>query len=172
VTTWHAEFADDLAELGGVVHDAWFDIDGVVHDEACQTLVIPFAQEWEWGPMLEDPAWPDAPKPELTRTTWRYREERVPFMRGTLRIADVESVAIDKGARDAAMLLGIRYDSTTRSITVEGVSGNLLVRVQRLHVTVEFLPEVVLYVRRRHGRFGGASDVPLWSERLERAPAA
>jgi hypothetical protein len=132
VTTWHAEFVEDLAEVAGAVHDAWFDIDDLVHDVASQTLVIPFAQEWDWGRMREDAAWRDAPKPELTRATWRYREERVPFMRGALRIASVESVAIDERAGDAAMLLGIRYDVTTRAVTVEGVSGNVSAHVQDL----------------------------------------
>jgi hypothetical protein len=161
VTTWHAESASDLADIAGLIHDAWFDVEDVAHDVETRTLVIPFAQEWDWGPMREDPAWRDAPKPELTKTTWRYREERVPFVRGTLRIADVESVAIDASAGDAAMLLGIRYDTTTDCVTVEGVSGNLSAHVQRLNVSAELRTEIAHYVRRRHGLLGGVSDVPL-----------
>jgi hypothetical protein len=98
----------------------------------------------------------------LVKTTWRYREERVPFMRGTLRIAAVESVALDRGASDAAMLLGVRYDRDTRYVTVEGASGDLGARVHRLDVTAELVNEVALFVRRRYHRFGGESDEPLW----------
>ncbi len=136
------------------------------HDEATKVLVVPFAQEWEWGPMLDDPAWRDAPKPELLKTTPRSREARVPFMRGTLRIAAADSVTLDRGAGDAAMLLGLRYDSAARNVTVEGVSGDLSARVHRLDVTAELVNEVALYVR-RHRRPFGVSDRPLWeSSRL------
>ncbi len=166
MTTWHAETPKGLEEVAGVIHDAWFDIDGVRHDEATQALIVPFAQEWEWGPMLDDPAWRNAPKPELLKTAWRYQEERVPFMRGTLRIAAVESVTLDRGAGDAAMLLGLRYDSAARSVTVEGESGDLGARVHRLDVTADLANEIALYVRRRHGLLW-MSDQPLWdSSRL------
>jgi hypothetical protein len=166
VTTWHAATSDALREVGGVVGDAWFDIDGVRHDEATQQLVVPFAQDWEWGPMLDDPAWRDAPKPEFVKATWRYREERVPFMRGTLRIAAVGSVSIDRDAGDAAMLLGVRYDDVTHTVTVEGVSGDLAARVDRLEVTVELSNEISIWVQRRHGRFGGVSSKPLWDSSI------
>jgi hypothetical protein len=144
VTTWHAATSDALEEVGAVIHDAWFDIDDVRH-EAMQMLVVPFAQEWEWGPMLDDPAWRKAAKPQFVKTTRRYREERVPFMRGSLRIAAVESVSIDRGAGDAAMLLGVRYDRAARTVTVEGVSGDLAARVDRLDVTAELVNEISIW---------------------------
>jgi hypothetical protein len=162
VTTWHAESTQDLAEIAGVIHDSWFDIDDVEHHATAQTLVIPFAQEWDGPPLRDDPEWRDAPKPEPTRTTWRYREEHVPFMRGVLRIAAVEAADIDRHAGDAAMLLDTRYDADTRLVTVEGVSGDLRARVQQLDVTAELVNEVALVVRRRRGLLGGASDTPLW----------
>jgi len=168
VTTWHAETPDGLEEVSGVIHDAWFDIDGVRYDETTQVLIIPFAQEGGWGPMLDDPAWRDAPKPELVRTSWRYRDERVPFVRGTLRITAVESVTLDQGAGDAAMLLELLYDSATRRLTVEGVSGDLVARVHRLDVTAELVNEVALYVRRRHGLLGVSDSAEWVSSRLLR----
>jgi hypothetical protein len=61
----HASTEEELADLSGVLGDAWFDIDRVSHDAKTRTLTIPFAQEWEWGPMLEDPQWRDAPKSGL-----------------------------------------------------------------------------------------------------------
>jgi hypothetical protein len=146
VTAWRAETTEALVEVAGVIHDAWFDMDGVSHDEATGTLVVSFAQESGWSSMLDDPAWRDAAEPEFVKATWRYREERVPFMRGTLRIAAVESVALDQGAGDPAMLLGIVYDRAAHSITVEGVSGDVKVRVSRLDVTAELVNEVSLWV--------------------------
>jgi hypothetical protein len=55
VTTWHAETLHGLEEFAGVIHDAWFDIDDVRHDKATHALIIPFAQEWDYGPTLDDP---------------------------------------------------------------------------------------------------------------------
>ena len=59
---WHAS-EEEPADLSGVPGDAWLDIDRVSHDANTRTLTIPFAQEWEGGPMLEDPR--DAPKSGL-----------------------------------------------------------------------------------------------------------
>ena len=154
MTTWHAGTAQGLAEIGGVIHDAWFDIDGVRHDEATQMLIVPFAQQGPWGPMLDDPTWRDAPKPTLLKRTWRYREERVPFMRGTLRVGAVESVAIDPDAGDAGMLLGIRFDAGKQTVIVETASGQLAARIHRLDVNADLVNEVARYVRRRYGLLG------------------
>src|SRR3954467_13664637 len=112
MTSWHADGPEALEAIGGGIHDAGVDIADVHHDEATRALAVPFAQEWGWGPMLDDPDWRHAPKPELLKTTWRYREERVPFMRGTLRIAEIESCTLDPRAGDAAMLTDLR---TTQS---------------------------------------------------------
>jgi hypothetical protein len=149
VTTWHADTPEALNEVAGVIHDAWFDIDDVRHDAGTQTLIVPFAQEWDWGPMLDDPAWRDAARPQVVTRIGPYRKERVPLMRGVLRIGAVESVAIDEGAGDAAMLEELRYDSAARTVTVEGISGDLRARVHRLDVTAELGSEVSRWVHRR-----------------------
>jgi hypothetical protein len=158
VNTWKAQCAADLDEISGVVHDAWFDADELVHDRAAGTLAVPFAQESEWQ---------GAPRTQFLRRTWRYTEERVPFMHGVLRVGHVVAVSQDENAGDAAMLLGVRYDESTRRVTVEGVSGSVTAVVERLDVTAELHPdEVALYVRRRRSHiFGAESDVPLWGDR-------
>ena len=81
-------------------------------------------------------------------------------MRGTLRIGAVQSIALDEGAGDAAMLLRIGFDEAAHSVTGEGVSGNLEARVNRLDVTAELVNEIALWVQRRHGMFGGVSCCP------------
>jgi len=48
VPTWIAQRVADLDEISGVIHDAWFDVDEVVHDRAAGTLTVPFAQDpWQ-----------------------------------------------------------------------------------------------------------------------------
>ena len=122
------------------------------------TLAVPFAQE---------PECQGAPRTQFVRRTWWYTEERVPFMRGVLRVGHVVAVSWDQDAGDAAMLLGVSYDDSTRRLTVRGVSGDVTAVVERLDVTAELHPDdVALYVRRRRSHLLGAeSDVPLWDER-------
>ena len=117
-----------------------------------------FAQEWG---LVEDAETPEA---ELVAVTWRYREEKVPFMRGLLRIAEIRDVELGRDIGDAASLLGLRFDDRTSRLTIDGVSGAFVVTVDVLDVTCELSRDVVaLYVRRRHGRLlGGISEVPLW----------
>ena len=159
MTVWNARTTDELDLVAGPLGDAYFDIDELEHDEGAGVLTIPFAQEGGWGPLLEDPAWRDAPRAETVRVTWRFREERVPLMRGVLTVRNVEAVAIDDGAGDAGMLLNLSYDEGTRTLTVEGVSGNLKAVVESLDITSELRPdEVALYIRRRHSVFGWSSE--------------
>jgi len=144
VAHWKAESTQELEEISSLVHDAYFDIDAVEYDEAAGALLVPFAQAG----------------PEDGRA--RSGDERVPFMRGRLVVSDVEAVDLDRAPGDAAMLVYVRYDAAGGVVTVEGVSGDLVVRVSRLHVTAEVHPEqIALYVRRRHGPMG-TSEVPYW----------
>jgi hypothetical protein len=48
----HASTEEELADLSGMLGDAWFDIDRVSPDAKTRTLTIPFAQEWEWDRCL------------------------------------------------------------------------------------------------------------------------
>jgi hypothetical protein len=163
--TWTAESVPELDEISGVVHDAWFDVDEVVRDRAAGTVTVPFAQDP--GQFDADEQCRDDPRPQLLRRTWRYTEERVPFIRGVLRVGHVVALSEDDEFGDAAMLLGTSYDEATRRVTVRAASGNVTAVVERLGVTVEIHPhEVALYVRRRRSRLSGAeSDVPLWDAR-------
>jgi hypothetical protein len=62
MTMWHASTEEELADLSGVLGDAWFDIDRVSHD-AIHARSRFRSRKWEWGPMLEE--WRDAPKSGL-----------------------------------------------------------------------------------------------------------
>jgi hypothetical protein len=59
--------------------------------------MIPFAQEWEWSPLIASLEWQDAPRTTIVRRTWRYTEKRVPFMRGELRVRGARAVSQDEG---------------------------------------------------------------------------
>lgn len=164
MTTWTARSTRELREISAVIHDAYFEFDDVSHDPVARELSVPFAQQWDWPPLNSDPAWREAPRPALISKTWRYTEERVPFMRGALRVRAVQSVVLDPEAGDAAMLLGVEYDQTSRRLTIDGVSGNLAAVVERLQVTAELWPDdIALYVRRRRGPVG-ESETPLWDD--------
>jgi hypothetical protein len=53
MTMWHASTEEELANLSGVLGDAWFDIDRVSHD-AIHARSRFRSRKWEWGPMLEE----------------------------------------------------------------------------------------------------------------------
>ena len=162
MSRWEATSTKQLEEISGLIHDSYFDLDDVEYDAAAGTLSVAFAQSQDWSPLSLDPAWHDAPQTEVLAKTRGYTEERVPFVRGLLVVTQVVSATLDSAAGEAAMLLGIGYEEAVRELTIEGVSGNLVARVKRLHVVAELQPnEIALYVRRRRGRIG-ESEVPLW----------
>jgi hypothetical protein len=162
VTTWAAESIEALEELSGVIHDAYFDADDVRYDGAARVLRVPFAQEWP--AINEREGRSGGQQPKSVPRSWRRKEKRVPFMRGLVSVAHVDSFAPDESAGDAGILLGISYDADARRLTIEGVSGVLAALVERIDVTVELREdEVALYVVRRRGLLGG-SEKPLWTE--------
>jgi hypothetical protein len=157
MTRWKAESAQALGEISRVIHDAYFDADDVQYDPGAQTVCVPFAQQQDWASVEDAPEWQDAPQTEFVRKTWRYTEERVPFMRGELRATDVWSFIPDASAGDAGMLLSIDYDANAGKLTIRGVSGDLVAFVGRIDVTAELRPDqVALYVSRRRGGFGSS----------------
>jgi hypothetical protein len=167
VALWKAESGEALEEISGVIHDAYFDADAVEYEASAQTLRVPFAQGWDGLLLDKEPEWQQAPQPEVLRRTWRYTEERVPFMRGVIYVRHVESFVADAGAGDAGMLLGIDYDADTRKLRIGGVSGDLVALVGRIDVTAELRSdEFALYVSRRCGRLG-VSERPLWGRSPE-----
>ena len=162
MTRWEAASADQLREISGLIHDSYFDIDDVEHDAAAGTLSIAFAQRCDRPPLCDDPDWQRAPQPEFVRKTWRYTESRVPFMRGSLVVKQLESFTLDPAAGDAGMLLSVSHDEATGMLTIDGVSGALEARVRRVDVVAELAPdEVALYVRCRRGIVFGSMN-PLW----------
>lgn len=163
MSEWSATTEAELVEISGVIHDSWFDSEMTAYDEAAKTVTVEFGQTWEWSPLQSAPEWHGAPATEVVRQTWRYTEERVPFMRGVLRIHHVLSLSSEPEWGDARMLSTVTYDETSGCVDVVGVSGNLTAVVSALQVTTELMPqEVAFFVRRRRGLFGGASEKPLW----------
>jgi hypothetical protein len=165
MSTWHAQTAGELDAICGVIHDAWFDVADVDHDRNARTLTIPFAQDWRQVAADDTLEYRDAPSPDLIAVTWRHREEKVPFMRGLLRICHVRDVEQDGAIGDAGMLLRLEHDDPTSRLTVHGVSGSVVASIDRLEVACELSRDVVaLFVRRRHSRFlGTSSETPLWN---------
>ena len=160
MSAWHARTAGELDAINGVVHDAWFDFDDVEHDRDARTLTIPFAQDWF---QVSDDA-QDGPSPELVAVTWRYRDVRVPYPRGVLRIGNVRGVEQDGAIGDAGMLFRLEHDARAGRITVHGASGALVAEVDELDLACEVDPKVIaLVVQRRYSRlFGTSSEKPLW----------
>jgi hypothetical protein len=164
VTVWRAHSAEALGEISGVIHDAYFDYDEVRYDPEAGVVRVPFGQAWDWPPLNEDPEWRDAPRTEFVRKTWRYTQERVPFMRGVLMIRQVQTFTPDARAGEAGMLLSLDHDAGSGKLTVNAVSGDLVAVVSSVDVEADLRPdEVALWVVRRRGRIGV-------SERPERAP--
>lgn len=123
-----------------------------MHDEARQTVVVPFRQE----------LWDDGARMELVRRTWRYTEYRVAFMHGTLTIGHVEAIRADDDWDWAEMLFDVDYDKAMREIVLSG-TARLRMRVSEIDVEAVVGDEVAGHVRRRIGRFlGSGTDVPMW----------
>jgi len=143
VRSFHAASIDELRAIAGATHDAHFDPDEVVHDEAAHTLVVPFAQEaGEWQEM---------PQMELVRRSWRVDEYRVPFMRGALTIHDVVEIQVKDGWGDMGMLVGVGFDESAMQVKLKSES-TLRVTVSNLRVEADLTDEVVGHARRRVGR--------------------
>ena len=131
---------EQLLEVAGVTHDAYFDARDIVHDESRQMIVIPFAQEA--GP------WDGTRQDELVRRSRLSSEYRVPFTRGFLTIRHVVGTQSTDGWGDMGMLVGLDFDDARKQVRLE--SGSYLrVTVSELLVEVEVTDEVVGHAPRR-----------------------
>jgi hypothetical protein len=133
------------------VHDAWFDVDEVVQDEAKRTLVLPFAQEPDQTA--------DAPEPQLVRRRRLSNEYRAPLVGWVLTVHNVREVRAKEGWADMGMLLGVAFDAVRRQLTIES-NGKLDAVVDALRVEASGGTDVVRWSRRRIGPFGVVSDTP------------
>ena len=133
----------ELAAITALIHDAYFDPDGIALDEDAGRLSIPFQQE-EQG-YEGEPPW------ELLHSTWLYDEHRVPFYAGTLTVHDVSGVHLPRGFGAMPMLVEIGYDAGRGRVRIDAYDP-LDAAVERLHVSAELTAEVALNVRRRSYR--------------------
>jgi hypothetical protein len=160
VKTLTATTPNELKDLSGCVHDAYFEHEQVVFDEATRTVTVPFAQEGgQWVELADS----QLPEPELLREKkwWRSAVYRVPLLRCEVVVHKARSV--DVGPEDApldpGMLDHIEYDSGSGSIMFRTVTGpQITARVHSLRVDIAVTDAVALHVRRRHGLFGIITD--------------
>jgi hypothetical protein len=154
---------EELEEVAGCVHDAYFEHEQVVFDEAACTVTVPFVQEG--GEWLELPH-ASLPEPEVLRKTWRYKEYRVPFLRCEVVVHSARSVHL--GPKDTfpdpGMLDYIEYDSAGAQVLIRAVTGpEISVQVDSLQLEMVITDAVALNVRRRRG-WVGVSDTPYASD--------
>jgi hypothetical protein len=142
VQTFAARSPEELQEIAGVTHDARFNgREAVVFDEGAAQLTISFEQEGG--------AWCGGPEPELVRETWRYREYRVPLLRGRLIIRRVLAVRNLDEWGDMEMLVGIDYNRRHGEVRVYA-DGALRVQVSAVDVVATITDEVAGALRRRN----------------------
>jgi hypothetical protein len=160
VRTLTAATPEQLKEIGGSVHDAYFEHEKVVFDEGARTVTVPFAQEGGRWLELSNAV---LPEPEFLKKTWRYEEYRVPFLRCEVVVRAARSV--DLGPEDTlidpGMLDHIEYDSAAAQVLIRTVTGpQITVQVDSVQVDVVITDTVALHVRRKQGRFGVVTDKP------------
>lgn len=147
------------------IHDAWFDVDSVVHDKAERTLLVPFAQDPYQTPDSLQPhpdELPDALQPQLVRKRGRTAEYRAPMGGWLMTVFYVREVQAKEGWADMGMLTDLSFDPSRTRLTIRS-NGKLRVVVDALRVEAAGGSDIVGWSRRRVGRFGGVSETPLES---------
>ncbi len=152
---------DQLYEIP--IHDAYFDVDRLVHNKAERTLVVPFAQDPYQTPDSLQPnpdELPDALQPQLVREQGRAAEYRAPKVGWLMTVFYVREVQAKEGWADMGMLTDLSFDPAKSRLTIRS-NGKLRAVVDALRVEASGGTEIVGWSRRRVGRFGGISDAAL-----------
>lgn len=152
---------DQLDEIP--IHDAWFDVDRLVHDKAERTLLVPFAQDPYQTPDALQPhpdELPDALRPQLVRRRGRAVEYRAPTVGWLMTVSYVRAVQARKCWADMGMLTGLSFDPARTRLTIRS-NGKLRVVVDALRVEAAGGTEIVGWSPHRVGRIGGVSETTL-----------
>lgn len=121
-----------IPELLDVIHDRWFDVEGIVHAPESSILSIPFKQE-----LLE--------QRQAHRRFWFLKQLRVPIVKCFLSIHHVKTYTI----RDTEQVQfydfnELRFDPEQKVISITtGVPIEIEIAVEKFEVSVEQTDEVV-----------------------------
>jgi len=140
-----ATTAEELDEITGQIHDAFFDLDDVRFDRDVGQLVIPF-RRWSYDETRRV-------KQGRIGSTWE-----APWYRWFLRVERVEALELKDDAQIGSADFGhVSYDQQTRTVTIHcNIPVTLSVQVTGLEVTVEETGERLGLARYREV-FGGES---------------
>jgi hypothetical protein len=137
--------AEELEEVTGEIHDAFFDIDDVVFDRDLAQVVIPF-RRWSYD---------EARRVKQGRlgSTWE-----APWYRWFLRVERVETFELKDEAQIGDADFGyLSYDEQTRALTIQcNTPVTISLQVAALAVTIEETGERLGLARYREV-FGGES---------------
>jgi hypothetical protein len=153
--TWRATSHDELRQIGGWVHDAYFDWERVDFDAANGVVVVRFEQE------PTDEAECSQPGARLVgRGRLGARIYRVPFVRCTATIRHATGCAVEERDRDDPGMLDVIEPGGPGEIVFVAVTGpGLRVAVDEIDVQIAMTDELAFYIRRTD--FGlGTSDAP------------
>ncbi len=153
--TWRATSSEDLPQVGGWVHDAYFDWDRISFDAARGVVSVPFSQE---PADVEECGQPGAQL--VGRSRFGARVYKVRFVRCTATIGLARGYAVDNRHRDDPGMLNLVEATEPGEIVFVPVTGpEVRIAVDGIDVRVEMTDELAFYVRRTEHIFG-ISDKP------------
>jgi hypothetical protein len=142
---------EQMRRVDRVIHDGVMDADQVVFDAATGTVTIPFAQEPD---NFEDLPGPPLERPVLRRTTWRYREYRVPLYRAVLLLRRVRSFDMGTTGEAWGYLTQLKWEPWLSRIRIPlGARDDAVAVVESFDLEVRLTAGRAGSIRRRIGRF-------------------
>jgi hypothetical protein len=156
-----ARSAAELDEISGRAHDGVFDPEELRFDDEAAVVELPFANE----PHDVEPRIPAAVH---VRSTWRYEEYALPFIRAVLTVHEATALrAPDPDDMDE--LIGIRYDEERGLVCIwTGMLIDVIeIDVDALHVELAVTDEIQSVKRRRVGRLHPWDSTSNWPAACE-----
>ncbi len=153
--TWHATSADELREIAGWVHDAYFAWEEVDFDREAAVVTVPFQQE-----PTHEAECGQAGARLVKRGRFGRHVYRAPFVRCTLTIRRAQTCAIDDLGRDEpGMLTVVEADGASGGVLIEAMTGpDVRVRADAIEVEIAMSDELAFHIRR--AVWFGESDRP------------
>jgi hypothetical protein len=141
-----AESSEELEELSWRTHDAEFDPAELAFDATAQIVTVPFIQE------PRDVA-DGVPASVHVRSTWRFEEYAVPFLRCSLLIHNASDLRVPTDfEEEAGALTSVSVDEGDGTVRVWANVDKLEVVTSRLRVELVITDEIADVRRRRVGR--------------------
>lgn len=152
---WRATSRAELEQIGGWVHDAYFEWEDVGHDPSTGVVTVPFQQE----PSSEE----ECGQPGARLVAHRplgASVYKVPFVRCTATLRHATACVVDGRHRDdPGMLDVIEAGASASEIVFAPVTGpEIRAWVDAIDVEIEMTDEIVFYVRRVTGRLAATDS--------------